>query len=257
CRDSLQIRWYIAIPMVKSVATLVGRRLMRGTALGLVQLPGSTGTNGFLPIQPGLAIWADWVQRAIAVLGLATWMLVGSASADTAEEEGSEAESTVEEAAEESEPDAEKPLDESFSDLFGEDEEFELEEIFGVDDPELDGYEDEEEEVDYPETENCINIKRMRSHEVLSDRFVVIHMAGGKRYLIQFEHSCAGLRPRSLIAFNRRGLRLCKNDELRAELSSSGGNTLWSGPCRIPGFEPVTEHQIDLLKSGLMTERVD
>ena len=109
----------------------------------------------------------------------------------------------------------------------------------------------------YSKTVNCINASRMRTHEVLSDRFVIIHLSDGMKYLIQFENRCAGLRPNSMIVFNRRSMRLCKNDELRAEMSSSGGAGVWSGPCRIPGFEPITDLQINLLKQGLETERIE
>ena len=222
-----------------------------------MRLVGQTRCS-FLAVSVGLANGYRW-----AVLLAVAWGLVSVISWASVElnEEGDE--ETVEEQQESTglsdEESPQSDSEEAVPDDEGEEVDFDLDDLLNESKESdlLQILEQDPDSEEYSNTLRCINASRMRTHEVLSDRFVIIHMSGDKKYLIQFEDRCMGLNPTSMVTFTRRSMRLCKDDELRVQISSAGGTGVWSGPCRIPGFEPVTEAQIDLLKQGLESERVE
>lgn len=111
---------------------------------------------------------------------------------------------------------------------------------------------------DYNETQNCVSKARIRSHEILNERLIVLKMSGTDqpKLLIQFDQRCMGLKPGTLINMESRGSsRLCSGDYIRTEVYDFGQRS-WGPRCYIPGFEPVSEHQVTLLKEALGNGRV-
>lgn len=111
-------------------------------------------------------------------------------------------------------------------------------------------------ERDYQTTRRCLESRRIRDYDVLSDRFILVQMRDIKtKYLIQLDRKCAGMTKGATLRFDsRRGssLRVCTNDSVRANMATD-----WGPPCRLPGFEPVNEVQLEQLKRGLVSERVE
>ena len=115
----------------------------------------------------------------------------------------------------------------------------------------------EPDEKDYRTTVRCIDSRRIDDHKVLSNRFIIVKMENGEQFLIQFKTACAGLRPNELVRFDRYGSRFCKGDLVRGYVADLQGTMTWSQPCRVPGFEPVTDVQIAQLKRALYGPRVE
>lgn len=111
-------------------------------------------------------------------------------------------------------------------------------------------------EIDYRTTRRCLESRRIRDYDVLSDRFILVQMRDIKtKYLIQLDRKCAGMTKGATLRFDsRRGssLRVCTNDSVRANMATD-----WGPPCRLPGFEPVNDVQLEQLKRGLVSERVE
>lgn len=111
-------------------------------------------------------------------------------------------------------------------------------------------------EIDYQTTRRCLESRRIRQYDVLSDRFILVQMRDIKtQYLIQLDRKCVGMTKGVTLRFDsRRGssLRVCTNDSVRANMATD-----WGPPCRLPGFEPVNEVQLEQLKRGLVSERVE
>lgn len=109
---------------------------------------------------------------------------------------------------------------------------------------------------DYEMTLNCLSSRRIRDYDVLSERFILVQMRDKEtKYLIQLDRKCVGLTKGATLRFDsRRGstLRVCTNDTVRATMATD-----WGPPCRLPGFEPVNEVQLEQLTRGLVSHRVE
>ena len=111
--------------------------------------------------------------------------------------------------------------------------------------------------VSYSKTQRCIDPRYIKHREILSDRFVLIELKEGRKFLIQLKHPCQGLRLSSTVMFQRQGMRFCKGDGIRARINTAGGISEWGGVCRVPGFEPVSASQVAMLREGLKTGRIE
>ena len=111
-------------------------------------------------------------------------------------------------------------------------------------------------ETDYPTTRNCLDSRRIREYEILSERFVVVYMSNKQdKYVIQFDRKCGGMTTNSTLRFDtRRGstMRICANDTIRPTIANE-----WGHGCRIPGFEPVNDVQLEQLTRGVQMNLVD
>ena len=106
-------------------------------------------------------------------------------------------------------------------------------------------------DADYSETRRCIVSGRIDRTEVLSDRFVVFHLRGGKKYVVQFKHRCPGLRRNGVTRIERRSAQICANDTIQGRYGIGFDDQSWGPRCIIPQFEPVTEEQITFLEEAL------
>ena len=112
---------------------------------------------------------------------------------------------------------------------------------------------------EYEHTVRCIDNRKVKDYDVLNNRFVIAVMKNQDKYLIQLKRKCAGLRVGALLRFDsHRGntARICANDYIRSSILEAPGRIEWGPPCRIPGFEPIEDAQIEQLRRGLQSQRV-
>ena len=106
-------------------------------------------------------------------------------------------------------------------------------------------------ETDYSEPQRCIMAARIDRTEVLSDRFIVFHMRGDEKFVVQFEHRCPGLRRNGPTRLERRSSQICANDTIQGLYDMGFGGGSWGPRCMLPKFEPVTEEQIAFIEEAL------
>lgn len=108
---------------------------------------------------------------------------------------------------------------------------------------------------DYDTAETCIPRSRISRTEILNDRFVVFHLRGDEKYLVQFRHRCPGLRRNGTMRLETRSFRLCAMDTIQGLYEIGIGRGTWGPSCMIPGFEPVTQEQVAIIKEELRRPR--
>lgn len=104
----------------------------------------------------------------------------------------------------------------------------------------------------YAETERCISTREIRNTEILDQQHLVFELTGNRLYLVQFQYTCPGLRRGASIIYESRNNRLCRLDQIRA---FEPGPAIPNPPCSVPGFMPVEEGQVALLKESLKSKR--
>lgn len=108
---------------------------------------------------------------------------------------------------------------------------------------------------EYDTTENCIARSRISRTEILNERFVVFHLRGDEKYLVQFRHRCPGLRRNGTMRLETRSFRICSMDTVQGLYEIGIGRGTWGPSCMIPGFEPVTREQVAIIKDELRRPR--
>lgn len=112
---------------------------------------------------------------------------------------------------------------------------------------------------EYQDKKHCISKNAIRDSEILSKRHIVLTMRGKKRekMLIQFGRHCFGLHRNAVINLESRGSsRFCVGDYVRSEVFEFGRRS-WGPRCTVPSFEPITDYQVDMLRDGLQTGRIE
>lgn len=114
---------------------------------------------------------------------------------------------------------------------------------------------------DYANKMNCVIADDVRQYDVLSSRFIVLDVRRiDEEVVIQFDAICLGLKPNSRLGFHMRTSngRLCKDDHISVSSQDVFNATAGtSGSCHIPGFEKVSEVQLDQLKRGIALKVVE
>ncbi len=105
-------------------------------------------------------------------------------------------------------------------------------------------------EAGYGDPKRCIVSGRIDRTQVLSDRLIVFHLRGGKKYVVQFKRRCPGLRRNGVTRIERRSMQICANDTIQG-LYDVGFGGSWGPRCVIPQFEPVTEEQVAFIEEAL------
>ena len=107
-------------------------------------------------------------------------------------------------------------------------------------------------------TERCIPLARVKKMAALSEFHVLVTMKDASKYLVQFER-CPGLRENATLSYSTRGQRLCRLDGVRP-ITGLGSRAFQTdvgsitGPsCKIPGFEPVTDAQIEFVMAEYLS----
>ncbi len=102
--------------------------------------------------------------------------------------------------------------------------------------------------------ERCINTRNIRTHRILDSQHIVFEMRRGELFLVQFPRRCFGLRRGDPISYESTSARLCKLDDIRP--LQFGHRGMEPGfPCFIPGFQRVSEDQVNFLKEALQARR--
>jgi len=94
-------------------------------------------------------------------------------------------------------------------------------------------------------TERCLPLYKVKKMEALSEFHVVVTLKDRSKYLVQFER-CPGLRERATLSYSTNGSRLCALDGLRP-ITGLGVSATQGPSCQIPGFEPVSDEQIEFV----------
>ena len=110
---------------------------------------------------------------------------------------------------------------------------------------------------DYEATVKCVNRRQIRDVDVLSDRFILIEMQSKEKYLIQLKRRCMSIKRGELIRIDTRTGRFCKGDTVRGMVGNVPGMPNYGTPCRVPGFEPINDVQLEQLKLGLASKTVE
>lgn len=121
--------------------------------------------------------------------------------------------------------------------------------------------ENDESNREYSDDTRCIETRRIRHYQVLSERFVAFEMRlSDELYLIQFEQKCPGLQKNGSLAFeigSGPGGRLCVSDNIKTLDSGLATQSGTLGSCRIPSIEKITRVQLIQLERGLASNRVE
>ena len=107
---------------------------------------------------------------------------------------------------------------------------------------------------DYVDERRCISTQRIRNIKVLDDQHVVFNMRRGAHYLVQFKHRCYGLKPNQAIKYETSSSQLCKFDSIQG-LENFAGRLQAGQRCAIPGFQGISEEQVEVLKETLKNDR--
>lgn len=114
---------------------------------------------------------------------------------------------------------------------------------------------------EYSDDTRCVETRRMRHYQVLSQRFVFFEMRQSDEfYLIQFEQKCPGLQKNGSLSFvmnSQQTGRLCVNDGIVSLDSNLGAQAISNARCRIPSLEKITKVQLMQLERGLTSKRVE
>lgn len=119
----------------------------------------------------------------------------------------------------------------------------------------------DESDQEYSDDTRCVETRRMRHYQVLSQRFIAFEMRQSDEfYLIQFEQKCPGLQKNGSLTFfmqSQQAGRLCVNDDIVPLDSHLGSQAVSHARCRIPSVEKITEVQLLQLERGLTSKRVE
>lgn len=110
-----------------------------------------------------------------------------------------------------------------------------------------DQHTDEEEPL--PEgVENCVYLRSVDRIEILDEHHVLFYMRGGEIYSNHLARKCPGLRRNDTIMYRTTLNQLCSIDTFTV-LENIGGGFMPSATCALGKFYPVTQDEIDALKS--------
>lgn len=110
---------------------------------------------------------------------------------------------------------------------------------------------------DYAENKRCIDARRIDEYSVLTDRTVIVEMKHGQKYLINLKRRCPGMKRGSVVVVQQRSNAVfCHGDTIRWRISDIGPHQ-WGPECMVQGFTEISDHQIRLLKEGIVSGRVE
>ena len=108
----------------------------------------------------------------------------------------------------------------------------------------------------YTAEERCLPLHRIRSVTALDGRHVVFRLGRKELYLVQFRHRCPGLGRNDPVAYETlNGMSVCTHDAIRGLLRYGFGDNRLGPPCGLPGFQQISDEQLDALKAALRGRR--
>lgn len=94
--------------------------------------------------------------------------------------------------------------------------------------------------------EDCVNVRQIKTTEVIDDQNIIFHMNGGKIYRNHLPRKCFGLKRRESFSYKIRTTRLCSVDTIQVIDQFGGG--IDQGPrCGLGKFYPISEEQAAFL----------
>jgi hypothetical protein len=85
---------------------------------------------------------------------------------------------------------------------------------------------------------NCVNIRNIRSTNIVDNSTIDFKMAGGKVYRNSLPYSCPSLKSEDRFSYRTSLSQLCNVDIVRV-LHSYGGNLQEGAGCGLGKFQPV------------------
>jgi hypothetical protein len=85
---------------------------------------------------------------------------------------------------------------------------------------------------------NCVNIRNIRSTNIVDNSTIDFKMVGGKTYRNSLPHSCPSLKSEDRFSYRTSLSQLCSVDIVRV-LHNYGGNLQEGAGCGLGKFQPV------------------
>ena len=97
------------------------------------------------------------------------------------------------------------------------------------------------------EPQNCIPARRIRKVEPVGNHSLLVYMQNGDVWRNRLRNRCLGVRPNSVLSYERRGGRLCAGEIVNA-LENFGGGLDTRGTCVLGEFDFLTEDQAEAFR---------
>jgi len=102
--------------------------------------------------------------------------------------------------------------------------------------------------------ERCINVRSVRSTEVVDQRTILFHMRGGRIFANHLSWDCPTLAREKRFSYSLSTSRLCNVDVVT--VIEGYGRSIRSGaPCGLGMFYPITEEEADILSGDIESRR--
>lgn len=110
---------------------------------------------------------------------------------------------------------------------------------------------------DAPEDEavHCLSLNRIRSSDVISDRYILFRMRDNTAYVNVLRHACPGLRRNKAIMYRTSVGQLCDLDIITV-LEDIGFGLMPGASCGLGTFQPIDEEGIADLKEAAKEGRL-
>ena len=93
----------------------------------------------------------------------------------------------------------------------------------------------------------CVQLSRIDSVDVLSNRQIVFKLDGNQYYVNTLPYPCPGLRRNTPIMYRTSIDQLCSVDVVTV-LQSMGGGAMPGASCGLGMFEPIDKDELDALR---------
>ncbi len=103
-----------------------------------------------------------------------------------------------------------------------------------------------------PKAVRCIDLKRIKTSEILGSQHIVFEMSNRERYMSTLSHPCPGMRPNTPYLLRPSTGRLCDLDIITM-LNSTGFGFMPGASCGLGPFEPVSAEQVEMVKRAIAT----
>jgi hypothetical protein len=100
-----------------------------------------------------------------------------------------------------------------------------------------------------PDAMRCVNLSRIKSTEILSDKQIVFETVGGNLYVNSMPYSCPGMRPDSVLMYRTSLDQLCNVDVVTI-LEPMVDGFYPGASCGLGKFEPVNKAQVAQLRAA-------
>ncbi len=100
---------------------------------------------------------------------------------------------------------------------------------------------------------HCLNMMRIDHTDILDSRHMLFTMTTKRLYLNTLPAGCAGMRPHDPYLTRTSLTQLCDLDIITV-LHQTGFGFMPGASCGLGMFQPVTQHEVDLLKQQIRSK---